>query len=153
MRIYFDNCAYNRPYDDLSNWEVNLEAQTKIKIQEMVRSGDYELVTSEMSLYELDNGPDATRKANIRAYMEEYSSVHVGPKRNGEVQSLAREIMNVGVKYKDACHAASALIADCDYLISTDYRFIKRFRSYRTEKLRAVTPQIFCDEMEARKYE
>lgn len=33
MRIYLDNCCYNRPYDDLSQFTVNLEAQAKLFIQ------------------------------------------------------------------------------------------------------------------------
>ncbi len=33
MRIYLDNCCYNRPYDDLSQLTVSLEAQAKLFIQ------------------------------------------------------------------------------------------------------------------------
>jgi hypothetical protein len=32
-RIYLDNCCFNRPYDDRSNFNVHLEAQAKIFIQ------------------------------------------------------------------------------------------------------------------------
>ena len=33
MRIYLDCCALNRPYDDLTQMTVNLEAQAKLHIQ------------------------------------------------------------------------------------------------------------------------
>ena len=37
MRLYLDNCCYNRPYDDQSTTTVSLEAQAKLKVQEMIR--------------------------------------------------------------------------------------------------------------------
>ena len=36
MRIYLDNCCYNRPYDDLSQLIVSLEAQAKLHIQNRI---------------------------------------------------------------------------------------------------------------------
>ena len=30
LRIYLDNCCYNRPYDDQSQIRISLEAQAKI---------------------------------------------------------------------------------------------------------------------------
>ena len=34
MRIYLDNCCYNRPYDDQSQIRVSLETQAKLYTQE-----------------------------------------------------------------------------------------------------------------------
>ena len=30
MRLYFDNCCYNRPFDDQSQIRIALESQAKI---------------------------------------------------------------------------------------------------------------------------
>jgi hypothetical protein len=39
-RIYLDNCCLNRPYDDLDNLNVQLEAEAKLFIQdEITREG------------------------------------------------------------------------------------------------------------------
>ena len=46
MRIYLDNCCYNRPYDDQSQLLVSMEAQAKMMIQSMVKAGELELATS-----------------------------------------------------------------------------------------------------------
>ena len=40
LRIYLDNCCYNRPYDDQSQIRISLEAQAKIFIQNAVRCVD-----------------------------------------------------------------------------------------------------------------
>ena len=46
MRIYLDNCCFNRPYDDQSSFRVLLETQAKLYVQEKVRQGLYDLVCS-----------------------------------------------------------------------------------------------------------
>ena len=48
------------------------------------------------------------------------------------------------MKYKDAYHVASAIIAGCDYLISTDKRLLK----YKNDKIKLVNPIEFVGEME-----
>ncbi len=52
MRIYLDNCCYNRPYDDQSQLRISLEAQAKMHIQSMIRNDELELVTSFMLTFE-----------------------------------------------------------------------------------------------------
>ena len=144
MRIYLDNCCYNRPYDDLSQLTVSLEAQAKLFIQNKIKNGEYELATSEILRYEVANCPAEIRRAVINDFIEKHSSVHVGSDSTPKVRKMAREIMETGVKYKDACHVASAIIAECDYLISTDKRLLK----YKSDKLKLVNPIEFVGEME-----
>ena len=149
VRIYLDCCCYNRPYDDLSRLTVSLEAQAKLHIQDEIRAGKYELATSEMLNFEVGNCPIAVRRDTIIGYMEENSSVHVGPGSVSHVEETAREIMRTGVKYKDACHVASAILSGCDYFISTDKRLLK----YRSDKLKIVNPIEFLSEMEENGHE
>lgn len=33
MRVYLDNCCYNRPYDDQSQLKISMETQAKLNIQ------------------------------------------------------------------------------------------------------------------------
>ena len=44
MKIYLDNCCYNRPYDDQSYLNVSLETQAKLRVQEEIRAGKHELI-------------------------------------------------------------------------------------------------------------
>lgn len=53
--------------------------------------------------------------------------------------------MKTGIKFKDACHVASAMYAECEYFISTDIRLLK----YTTDKIKMVTPVEFITEMES----
>ena len=46
MRVYLDNCSYNRPYDDQSQMRIYLETQAKLHIQDMIRQEQIEPITS-----------------------------------------------------------------------------------------------------------
>lgn len=43
MRIYLDNCCFNRPFDNQSQLRVRLETEAKLWIQERVAAGEIEL--------------------------------------------------------------------------------------------------------------
>lgn len=144
MRIYLDCCALNRPYDDLSQMTVNLEAQAKLQIQFWIRNGQYDLVSSEMLMKEIDDCPFEIRRKGITDFIEENAAFHVGRANNQRIDQMARDIMKTGVKYKDACHVASAITGRCDYLISTDKRLLK----YHTEALKILNPIQFVEDAE-----
>ncbi len=69
---------------------------------------------------------------------------YVGVERDDVISASAEEIMNSGVKEKDAFHVASAIYAECEYFISTDIRLLK----YKSEKIKLVTPIEFVTETE-----
>ncbi len=39
MRVYLDNCCFNRPFDDQDSLTVRLETEAKLQVQSMVKSG------------------------------------------------------------------------------------------------------------------
>ena len=39
MKVYLDNCAYNRPFDDQRDIIVHIETKAKLVIQQMVKDG------------------------------------------------------------------------------------------------------------------
>ena len=41
MRVYLDNCCYNRPYDPQEELAVVLETFAKLQIQALMRSAGY----------------------------------------------------------------------------------------------------------------
>ena len=44
MRIYLDNCVFNRPFDDQNHLRVRLETEAKLYIQAKIKQGDLQLV-------------------------------------------------------------------------------------------------------------
>ena len=145
MRIYLDNCCYNRPYDDQSVLIVALEAKSKIYIQELIKNKKYDLVTSYILRYECSLNPFEMRKEAIMQYIEDNTSAYVGIERKEEIENKAKKIMETGIHFKDACHVASAIYAGCEYFISTDKRLLK----YETDEIKMVTPIDFISETES----
>lgn len=144
MRVYLDMCCYNRPYDDQPQIKVSLETQAKLHMQELISKGYLDLVTSYMLRYECSQNPYEMLKKAILQFMDTHSMAYVGLERKGEIETIAGDIMRTGVKYKNACHVASAIYAKCEYFISTDKRLLK----YRTSKIKMATPIEFVTETE-----
>ncbi len=144
MRIYLDMCCYNRPYDDQSQLKVAMEAQSKLYIQSLIKDKKLELIVSYMLRYECSKNPFEMRRNTIFDFMRENAFGYVGDERKEAVEAKAAEIMKTGVKFKDACHVASAIYARCEYFITTDVRLLK----YCTEEIKMVTPIEFITDME-----
>lgn len=145
MRVYLDNCSYNRPYDDQSQMRIHLETQAKLHIQDMIRQEQIELVTSYILDFENSNNRSIQKKQTIEKFMKEYASLYVSNKNEKEIARIANTIMETGVKEKDAYHVACAVIAECNYFVTTDDRLLK----YQSEKIELVTPGEFIRRMEA----
>ena len=53
MRVYLDNCCYNRPFDDQSQLKVLIESLAKLSIQQKMRAGELEYVWSTVLDFEI----------------------------------------------------------------------------------------------------
>ncbi len=144
MRVYLDNCTYNRPYDDQTQLKVSLETQSKLHIQNLIKEGRLDLVGSYTLDYEISKNPFEMRRKSITKFLQDNMKAYVGVERDDVISASAEEIMNSGVKEKDAFHVASAIYAECEYFISTDIRLLK----YKSEKIKLVTPIEFVTETE-----
>lgn len=144
MLIYLDNCCYNRPYDDQTFLPISLETQAKLRIQELIKQNKIELATSYILEFENSENPFEMRRNTIKEFADVNEYIYVSVNKSVEVEALAEDIKKTGVKHKDACHVASAIIAGCDYFVSTDHRLLK----YKTDKIKMVNPIDFIKEVE-----
>ena len=144
MKIYLDNCCYNRPYDNQSQLRISLETQAKLRIQECVRNGDYELVSSFVLMYEISKSPNVASAKSIEKYVTDYTSVYVSDNKLSEIEAIANEIQDTGIKKMDSWHVSCALIANADYFLTTDKRLLK----YKTDSIKMINPIDFISEME-----
>lgn len=144
MRIYLDNCCYNRPYDDQSQLRISLETQAKLQVQDMIREKEVELTSSYILVFENSKNPYELRKRTILRFVKENVDRYVNIDRADEVKTLADEIIATGIKTADAYHVACAILAESDYFLTTDDRLL----NYKTDKLKIVDPTQFVREWE-----
>lgn len=123
VRIYLDCCCYNRPFDDLSQIRVRLEAEAVEWILEESRSGRFTIVTSDYLSLELLRNPDPVKRADTQA-MTAYADTHVIASES--VKRRAEEIEALAIKGLDALHIAAAEAAGCVYLVTTDDGLLKK---------------------------
>ena len=147
LRIYLDNCCYNRPYDDQSQIIVSLEAQAKIFIQNAIRQGKIELATSYILIYENSRNPYSDNKNTISNFIQDFTTIFIDIDQVDTVISMAEEIMRSGIKEMDASHIACAILANCDYFLTTDKRVLK----YHNNKIQIMNPLDFLKILEVAK--
>ncbi len=141
MRIYLDSCCFNRPYDNQSNQRVSMETNAIQQVQNEIRTGNIDLATSYILRYENDKSPFLVKKTYIEDFIQKYSSVYVTSDREADMVSIAKDIIDTGVKQYDAYHVACAILAKCDYFLSTDKRLLK----YKTNDINLLNPVDFLD--------
>lgn len=147
IRIYLDNCCYNRPYDDQTQMRIHLETEAKLYIQKMIVDGEVNLVTSYVLEYENSRNRVLRKRQAIADFISENEAYYVGAERRDTIEREAKLIMKTGVKEKDALHVACSIYAGCDYFITTDDRILK----YQPYEVTIVTPGEFIRRMEAEK--
>ena len=142
MKIYLDNCCFNRPFDDQSQLRILLEAEAKLRIQENVRSGTFELVWSYILDYENSQNPFRERREQIIKW-QSYCDEDV--EESKEVLNIASMIMKHGIKKLDSLHLACATKAKTDYFITTDDAIIKK--ALHIQNIHIVDPIGFIKEV------
>jgi len=141
LKIYLDNCSYNRPFDDQSQIKLRLETEAKLYIQATVKSGKYSLVWSYMLDFENSNNPYEDRKNSIVQWKD---ISHEYCPSSDDILSLGREIMRLGIKEKDSLHIACAITNKCDYFITTDKKLLNK----PIETVKIINPINFIVETE-----
>ena len=139
IKIYLDNCCYNRPFDNLSQEKIRNEAAAKVFIQSLIKYQSLSLYYSFMSLHEINANPFTRNREHINNFLKEYASVYISTKRISEIDEIANIIMQTGIKKKDAVHLSCSIIAECDFFVTTD----KRVLNHKTDKIKIVNPIDF----------
>jgi predicted nucleic acid-binding protein len=117
LKIYLDNCSYNRPFDSQLQMKIRLESEAKLYIQAGIRAKKYSLAWSYMLDLENSENPYEEKRNSIAPW-KEIAAEHC-PSSN-EILLMGKKIMQLGIKPKDALHIACAIRCGCEYFITTD---------------------------------
>jgi predicted nucleic acid-binding protein len=138
MKIYLDNCCYNRPFDEQEQMRIYLETQAKLYIQQLVIQKKLDLVCSFILRYENEENPNGSNRDSIAQFFTN-ASEYIGSEDIEDIRVTAAELIKQGLKMKDATHLACAIKAGCDYFITTDDKLIKKYVGTKMEIRTPIT--------------
>lgn len=135
MRVYLDNCAFNRPFDAQRQPRVRLESEAKLHLQEKIKAGKLELVWSYILDIENDQNPFQEKRLAIARWAR-FAILDVSESQ--AIVERAKQFRELGIRAKDALHVASAIDGAADYFVTTDDKLLKKLRV--VPDIIAITP-------------
>jgi len=135
MRIYLDNCCYNRPFDGQTQVKVLIETLAKLTIQQQMREGSVEYAWSEVLDFEVGKSRFVDRKMQILPWAAR-AAVHV--ELNEGIRTRAKDFEAAGIKAMDSLHLACAESAGCDWFFTTDKGILGKAK--RLTSMRVANP-------------
>lgn len=138
IKVYFDNCVYNRPFDDQGNERVLIEARAFYIILKWIEDGKIMSINSDALEYENSMTPDPDRRIRIKTYLA-MTKAHA--KFSESLAERAKEIVGLGMRGMDAVHIAMAEHENAEYFVTCDDGIIKRAKEF-SEMLRVKVCSI-----------
>ena len=132
MRVYLDNCCYNRPYDGQVQLRIRLETEAKLHVQDLMHLRVVEYAWSGVLDYEVGNSPYQEQIEDIMRW-KLWATVDI-PLDYGLI-ARGEQIMTSGVKQLDALHLACAEAAGCNWFLTTDGGILKKIKTLGTLKI------------------
>lgn len=136
MKIYLDNSALNRPFDNQSVFKIRLETIATFFIFELIEKKKIKLVNSSVIDYENSKNPFFERRIWITSYLFKATYYQ---KINPKIKARAKDIQRLNIPSLDSLHLASAEAAEVDCFITCDYDVIKKYNG----KLKVFNPVDF----------
>ena len=145
MKVYLDTCSLQRPLDSKTQIRIALEAEAILGVIGMCESGQIELISSEVLVFETDQNPKMVRREFGRAVLAQ-AGVFVS--LDDQIEQRAKAFGEIGIKPLDALHLASSEVAQADYFCTCDDRLLKKAQRIADLKTKVVTPVELIEEIE-----
>lgn len=143
IKIYLDNCCFNRPYDDQSYISIKFESEAKIAIQEKIKKNEIDLCWSYILDIENNNNPFIERKLEI----EKWKSIAAfDTEENEAILSNMKNLIEFGLKPLDSLHISCAIELKCDYFLTVDKGILKK--SDKIDNIIIISPINFIIKLE-----
>ena len=147
IRVYLDNCVYNRPFDDQTQIKIALETEAKRHIQRLITGKAVDLVYSYVNRFENDKNPHSANRKAINEFFKN-AVFYIDHTHSRNIEERVLIIKKSGIKTADAFHISCAIEGECDYFITTDKPLLK----YANDKICICNPVQFFDYMEEQKH-
>ena len=118
LKLYLDNCCYNRPFDDLKQEKICLEATAVEDILKLAIDKKLLIYKSIAIDFELSRISNGNKKRQVEDLYDAMNLIDIP--YNDTIKRRAIALKKYNIKYMDALHIAFAENANVDYMITTD---------------------------------
>ena len=145
MKLYFDNCCYNRPYDDQTQEKIHMEGEAILAIIHKCDQNNDEIIGSPVLDLEIDKISDIEKKEKVKSFYDKTITWKINYTENiaKRVQELSRE---TNIRVLDRFHLSFAEYSDADVLLTTDTKFEKAC-SKMDLKIKVINPLKYLMEV------
>ncbi len=144
LKVYFDNCCYNRLFDDRSNIKNYLEREAVLIVMQKAFEKELEIIGSDILEIEISKIKNEDKRNDIEGVYQALIADSV--KADSEIKERAVQIREASnIRSFDSLHLASAE-AGADVLLTTDMKFLKGCRKIET-RIKAENPVEFVMEV------
>ncbi len=145
IKVYLDNCVYNRPFDDQSNERVFIEARAFYIILKWTEEGKIMTISSDALEYENSITFNPDRRMRIKTYL---ALAKVYTKFSESLTERSKEIIGSGIRDMDALHIAMAEHGNAEYFVTCDDDIIRKAKkSSRKFKVKICGILEFLEEV------
>jgi predicted nucleic acid-binding protein len=136
MKVYLDNCCFNRPFDDQSSLVIRLETEAKLHIQELIYQGKLSLLWSFVIDYENSANPFIEVRNEIAKWKE---LALADCNFSDQILHKANLLMELGLRQIDASHIACAIFLGATCFLTTDKKILNK----QITEIEAINPIDF----------
>ncbi len=122
LKIYLDNCCFNRPYDHQEDAIIRLETEAKLIVQEKIEAQQIQLAWSYILDFENEMNPFPERRKEIKRWRKNSATFVI---ESEDILNKMHQFCKMGIKPIDALHVACAIHAGCSYFLTVDQGILK----------------------------
>ena len=122
LKLYLDNCCYNRPFDDLKQEKINLEARSNRCYLNMYVNNKIIIYKSRVIDYEISKISNGEKKRQVEDLYDALELENIP--YNYDMDKRVDELEKFNIHYMDAYHIAFAESKEVDYFITVDKQLI-----------------------------
>jgi hypothetical protein len=123
MRLYFDTCSWNRPYDDQRQAKIRAESTAVKNVIALAQWNGYAIFGSKMLDKEIGNIKDPQKHGLVWKFYQNTITERVTAKK-AIFDRFAPLALQAGISRSDAVHLCYSISAGANYLLTTDDDFI-----------------------------
>ena len=137
MKIYMDNCCFNRVFDDRSQPTIYFDRNSVMIILELVEKGVYDLYGSQILAKEIRDTRDIVKKPRLELI---YTLCSPEIEITEEIAERAIEIRdNSNIRTNDSLHLACAEAVNADVFLTVDKKFLNNAKRLPA-KIKVMSP-------------